>query len=239
MASENYNNLIKDDETVRLTLLVNVCRMMVTRGYMDKKKYTSSNDSKEKKIHGYFDNDTINNDLFLPFIEKRTDNNIYTIPLDVHFKGEREKKSEKSEFDGSSLIVRIIPQKVTDVDNSPIFNDFLKSYEKFHKIVIFDGMAEKVYNSIRRKKNLEAFEKDSMMIDYMSYIGAPVECSIVLNDDIKHILNPKIAKIYENDPLARYYGAKIDDILRIVRASVNNSNEVSYRKVIEPKPLFK
>lgn len=243
MASESYINLHKDEETIRLTVLTNICRMMVVRGYMDKKKYALTPESAKRPgpISQTSDSDPIDNKLFLPYIEKRTDNSVYTIPLDIDYKDERDnkKKGDVPEFDGSMLVIKLIPQKVTDIENSPLFNEFNKTYAKYHRIIVFDGMSDKAYNSVRRRKNLEAFDRDGLMIDLMSYIASPISCEIVTEDDTKHIINPKIAKIHENDPLARYHSAKKGQILRIVRASINNSTEVAYRRVTDPKPIFK
>jgi hypothetical protein len=71
MATETYENLQFNDEKIRLTMLTNVCRMFVTRGYMDQRKYGSFD--KERKVgkisvEQASETDHINNSLFLPFI---------------------------------------------------------------------------------------------------------------------------------------------------------------------------
>lgn len=257
MTSENYINLYDDDEKNRLTVLTNICRMMIRRGHMSKQKYLMTSESFDENTSVVpapaSDSDDIDNKLFLPFFDKKTDNNVYTIRLDINIKDDRidegnkkgnsNKKSltsdsEKYDFDGSLLIIKLVPQRVSDIENSPLFNDFVKTYIKNHKIIVFDGILEKVYNSVRHKKNIEVFSRDALKIDLMSYILSPLECNIVTSNDIKHIIHPKIPKIHENDPLARYYRAKKGQIIRIIRASINNSKEVVYRKVIEPKPIF-
>jgi hypothetical protein len=243
MASENYFNLYFSDEKIRLTILTNVCRMLITRGFMDSEKYKFVPKNKESKssiVEQPSSQDKIDNTLFLPFIEARVDNNIYTIPLDTPYRDEKENKSEATvDFDGSSVVIKIIPQIVKDVSNSPILNDFLKTYNGYHKIVIFDGIAPKVYTTINKKKNVEVFERDALMIDLMSHVEAPIKCEFIDLKDIDYITNPKISKIHENDPLCRYFNGKVGMIMRIVRQSQNNSKEIGYRKVIEPKFLVK
>ena len=221
MDTDNYINLHFSDEKIRITVLTNICRMLLTRGYMDKKYKT--------------DMDIIDNNKFLPFIETRTDNNIYTIPLDTPYKDQRENSSE---FEGNSVIVKIIPHIVKDVSNSPVLNDFFKTFNKHHVIIVFDGMDSKVYTSLTKKKNVEVFDRDSLMIDLMSHVCAPVSCQLVTEDDISYITNLKISKILENDPLCKYYNGKKPMILRIIRPSLNNSIEIAYRKIIEQKAVF-
>lgn len=251
MASETYTDLYYSEEEIRLTILTNICRMMIRRGYMDKSKYGYPKDKiikedKEKKsavksvVKSPSSIDDIDNSLFLPFIETRVDNNTYIIPLDTPYRDQREAKGEAhADFDGSSIVVKLIPQVVKDITNSPILNDFFKQYNTQHKIVVFDGMADKVYSVLSKKKNVEVFDRDYLMIDLMSHIGAPILCSIISDDDISFITNPKIAKILENDPLCRYYNGKKSQIMRIVRSSLNNSQEIAYRRIIDGKSVFK
>jgi hypothetical protein len=251
MASENHVNLQFSEEKIRLTVLTNVCRMLVTRGYMDINKYrqtgTDEKDKKEKtgKISITVEQPSgkgrIDNTLFLPFIGTRVDNNVYVIPLDTPYRDEREAKGEGNiDFDGSTVVVKIIPQVVKDISNSPILNDFFKTFGNSHKIVIFDGMSDKVYTSLRKVKNVESFARDFFMMDIMSYVGAPNKVEFVTAEDMPHVINAKHAKIHENDPLSRYYNGKQGQKLRIVSPSINNCVFVGYRKIGAPKPgMFK
>src|SRR5579872_35473 len=245
MSTESFINPQFSDEKIRLTLLTNICRMMIRRGHMDPEKYKKHTEEDNKKntndnmmkpkvdppsIHDPYDND-----LFLPFIENRSDNNVYIIPIDNPFRDEREAAVDGGnlEFDGSSLIVKLIPQVVKDISNSPILNDFLKSFSNNHKIVVFDGYADKVYNIIRKKKNIEVFDRTYLMIDLMSKVDAPLGCTIIDKDDIKHIINPRYGRMHENDPTAKYYNARTGSFLRIERASINNSKDIGYSKIKE------
>jgi len=246
MATENYVNLYFSDEKIRLTILTNICRMMVTRGYMDANKYKrypekqiNEKDTTRNIVEQPSANDKIDNSLFLPFIETRVDNNTYVIPLDYPYRDQREGTNEATtDFDGKSVIVKIIPQSVKDISNSPLVNDFFKTYTNNHKIIVFDEMADKVYTMLSKKKNVEVFNRDYLMIDLMSHIGAPVSCSLVTENDIRYILNPKIEKTHRNDPLCRYYDGRRGQIMRIVRSSLNNSEDIAYRRIIDAKPVF-
>ena len=181
MSTEIYANLRFSEEKIRLTVLTNLCRMMIRRGHMNPEKYmkknlsndsddsNDSNDSDKVNNSNKQSNDNLmkqvradppspydpyDNDLFLPFIGSRVDNNTYIIPIDTPFRDQRELVGEGGtpDFDGNSLIVKLIPQVVKDISNSPILNDFFKTYNNNHKIVVFDGAADKVYNIIRKKK---------------------------------------------------------------------------------------
>ena len=72
----------------------------------------------------------------------------------------------------------------------------------------------------------------------MSMIFAPINCSLVTSNEIAHIIAPKLPKIYENDPLVRYYNGKKNGIIKIIRPSLNNSIETVYKKIIEFRSVF-
>jgi DNA-directed RNA polymerase subunit H (RpoH/RPB5) len=246
MASENHINLQYSEEQIRLTVLTNICRMLVTRGLMSPSKYAYSNKEDEKKhdtdkgvrsitVEHPTGKDHINNVLFLPFIGARADNNVYVIPLDAPQR-DQAKAEAKIDFDGSVVIIKIIPQIVKDVSNSPILNDFFKSYNKNHKIIVFDGMSDKVFSVLSKKKNVESFGRDFFMMDMMSHVNAPKKVEFVTLADIPHITNPKLAKMHENDPTCMYFNGKQGQILRIISPSINNCVFVGYRKVVAPKP---
>jgi len=165
MSAESYVDLHFDDEKIRITVLTNMCRMLLTRGYMDVNKYKRDNKEKQSIVEKVSENDKIDNTLFLPFIEKRTDNGIYMIPLDTPYSDQRDAKEGNTDFVGLQIVVKIIPQSVKDIGNSPILNDFLKSYPNYHKIIVFDAISDKVYNVLSRKKNVEVFDRDWIQND--------------------------------------------------------------------------
>ena len=234
--SENFVSLIFDDEKIRLTILTNLCRMLVKRGNISFDKYGLKKEKNEyENITLVPPNNKIDNDLFLPFIKKREDNYIYTIPIDNAFKDER---TDSNDFNGNILVVKIIPQVIKDIGSSSLINDFMKTYTKNKKIIIFDGMSDKVHNILSKRKNTEVFDRNYLMIDLMSLVIAPLDCSLLTVKDIEHIMSPKFAKIYENDPIVRYYNGKKNGIIKIIRTSLNNSIEIVYKKIIDFKAVF-
>lgn len=219
--NENIENpylmpIIKNDEVIRKTLLTNTCKMMISRGYLNKDNWTNEKISK--------------------LVEKKTDNSVYEFKTDVNLKSN---SSKIPNFDGSKFYVAIIPQKVMDTGNSPVFLEFNKTYANYHKIIIFDSISDKAQNNFRRKPNLEAFEKDFLMINLPDYGPAPISYQIMTPDEISHIKNPRISKLLHNDPAAIYYGLKKGNIVRIIRRSHNNSEAVAYRKVVHGHIKFK
>lgn len=233
------DNLQMTEEKIRMTVLTNICRMMIRRGYMDEKKYLST---REKRGKGVVEvpsvNDKFDNSLFAKYFENRNESSVYTIPLDRPYPDGRDAKDGKTNFDGSVLAVKLVPHTVKDITNNHNIDEFLKTYNNNHKILVFDGSNYKVYTASRKFKNTESFSRDYLMIDLMSHVFAPIGCEIVSSNDISHIIDPNLPEMYENDPLCRYYNGKRGQIIRIKRPSQNNSIEIAYRKITAPKDEF-
>lgn len=238
MSVQNFSSSRKDDETIRIEILCNICRMMVNRGNMDIAKYC-----KDEYINEDTDFTDINHNLsamvddkkFIHQFKDKSEKNIYIIKLDTSFEDER---TSNDIFDGLKLVVSIIPQKITDIKNSDIINDVLKSYPQHKKIFVIDSIIDKALNTLLREKNTEVFTKNDLMIDLMGYGASPHRCKI--NKDISntYFVNPNIPRIHENDALARYYNAKVGDFLEIIGNTITNGFERRYRRVIEPKNVF-
>ena len=60
---------------------------------------------------------------------------------------------------------------------------------------------------------------------------------MIINDDRIEILKTfalrEFGKIYSTDMMARYFGAKINDIFRIERPNINSGISIYYRIVIQ------
>lgn len=226
----NTISLLKDDETIRITILTNIFRMICRRGYVEMEKYM-------------IDGDPLNdfdNRLIEPKFAEKNETQTYIIQMDVPFVNESNKKDE---FDGKQLVVKFIPQIVADIQNNVSYLDFMKQYNRFHKLLIFNEAQDKVFTLAEKKHNLEIFDKNSLMIDLMSYGCAPLRCNLIkydkIGEELAHIGNAKVARILRNDPMAKYYGAKKGDVLRIIRRSINNGHEVAYRRVVDSKQVFR
>lgn len=230
MAETININILKSDDEIRLTVLTNVCRMLVRRGYLDENKYVVSDKTKDK--YKYTLDDKIDNELFLKFFDKKRDDNTYTIILDEKYEDHR--NTDKKDFDGTKILVKIIHQKINDVNSSPMLNDFIKNDAKYHKIIIVDDFTEKAFIGLSKKANLEIFKESELMIDLMSMHGQPLKVSIINEERIKYLMNPKLPKIYQNDPIARYYNAKKEDFIEAILP--NKANPIiEYRRVIDSK----
>jgi hypothetical protein len=236
MSSQSFISHRKDDETMRLEILTNICRMMVSRGRIDISKYCLDEHKDVDFIDiNYHLSSMIDNSKFLSMFAERSDKSVYTIDVDVPFEDERDKNET---FDGTKLVVSLIPQKITDIKNSDMINDIFKTYPHHHKVFIVDAIVEKANIALSRNKNVEVFLKDNVTIDLMSFDEAPHRCALDKGGADVYVVKPNAARILENDPLAKYYNAKLGDTLQIIGNTVTNGFERRYRVVIDAKDVF-
>jgi hypothetical protein len=236
MSSQNFSSTRKDDETIRLEILSNICRMMANRQHIDISKYCKA----EYKDIDFSDinyniSAMVDDSRFVPMFKDKSDKNIYVLRLDKPFEDAR---SSNETFDGSKLVVSIVPQKVTDIKNSDIINDVLKTYPQHHKIFVIDEIVDKAQIALMREKNVEVFLKHSVTIDLMNYSEAPHRCWVDKNSAGLYVIKPNIARIHENDPIAKYFNAKVGDTLAIIRNTIANGFERYNRRVIDAKDVF-
>ena len=236
MSSEGFTSHRKDGETMRLQILTNICRMMINRGRMDISKYCYDEhaDADFSDIN-YRITSMIDDSKFLKMFKERSDKSVYFIDIDTPFEDERNKNEN---FDGTKLVVSMIPQKITDIKNSDMINEIFKTYPHHHKIFVIDIIADRAANSLARENNVEVFLKDQVTADIMSHRMAPHRCRLDKESANVYIIKPNIGRMVENDHLARYFNAKVGDTLEIIRNTVNNGFERGRRKIIEPRPVF-
>ena len=86
-------------------------------------------------------------------------------------------------------------------------------------------------------KNTEIFTLDELLIVIIDHNIVPQH--ILLSEDEKNkyftVFNhhPRdMKKMLVNDPVARFYGAKVGDLFKIIRSSITSGKEIDYRIVI-------
>jgi DNA-directed RNA polymerase subunit H len=59
----------------------------------------------------------------------------------------------------------------------------------------------------------------------------PEECALMLKDF--SIVAPQLPKIHVNDPAAKEIGAKVGDVIKVIRKSTTAKHSIFYRLVID------
>jgi DNA-directed RNA polymerase subunit H (RpoH/RPB5) len=201
--SNNIFNIEKSDGDILKTLLTNCMKMLIERGVYGDGKDLSTN---------------IDNDV-TEIIKTGSDDMVYSM--------------------GKEIMCKILPYKITAINKSYGMIEFLDKYKSSKKIIIVKEINTRVQSHIQHSyRNTEIFMEKEMMINLIEHILIPKHILLSkeeANNLIKTYMVQKrqLQRIYNSDPVARYYNAKIGDIFRIVRYSEKAGYGVAYRIVVK------
>lgn len=198
----------KNANNINDTLLINIIKMLTEREYLDKDKL----DANIKKI-----------------LATKHDDKIYIVDLIKPYRGTLHK----------TLAVKIIFQKITGINKSFGAPEFLSTYKDTPKIIIVEEIGKKVAQHISKNApNTEIFLQEELMINIIDHEIVPKHI-LLSQEDRDMVLNKynvkkkEMPKIYNSDPIARYYNMQPGDICKIIRPSTRCGQYPTYRLVIK------
>ena len=138
--------------------------------------------------------------------------------------------------DKTSLSIYMVNAKLSSIVQKTPLDDYLSNSVDIHKIVICKDVAKKVIKQIVSEYvNAEFFFESEMLEDLPSKTFMPEHQLLSLEEKTELLAkfsDAELAKILVTDMMARYYGAKIGDVFRIIRPSFTAGKNVFYRRVI-------
>jgi len=157
-----------------------------------------------------------------------SDESMYTITLD-----------ETSDLYNNDKVfyVKIINQKVSSISKGSIIGEFLNQYKSKPKIVVVNNITTKAKDQLHEFPHTELFLEKELMMNIIDHIAVPPHILLTQEEADKvceeyDVKKQKLPKIFDSDPIARYYNAKPDDIFKIIRPSETTGQSVYYRRVV-------
>lgn len=148
---------------------------------------------------------------------------------------------EKGEIDfkddnNKKFSVYLNSSKISSIVQGSQLDDYLKNNLDVQKIIIIKDPSKKVVKQIMTEYiNAEIFMEHELMEDIPSKFFIP-EHQLLSDDEKKNLLETfkdnELAKINDTDVMSRYYGAKPEDIFRIIRPSITAGYNIFYRRVV-------
>jgi DNA-directed RNA polymerase subunit H (RpoH/RPB5) len=135
------------------------------------------------------------------------------------------------------VAVKFYNAKLNTLKNDGEIDSFLAKYPDYHKIFIVNEIAPKAEKQIADSKNNEVFRIMEIIRDISKHHLVPKHILLTSEDSAKLMEEYKIKKkdmgrIYIDDPMARYLYAQKDDIIQIVRETINSGYSTYYRLVV-------
>jgi DNA-directed RNA polymerase subunit H (RpoH/RPB5) len=140
------------------------------------------------------------------------------------------------ELEGKKYSINIINQEIKNISSSSPIDDYLNKHIDVHKFIIVKYFSKKTYSQIVKDyKNAEIFTIYEFLEDIPSKEIIP-EHKLLNSDETKELLESfglnELGRIYSTDIMARYYGAKNNDVFRIIRPNINSGTSIYYRLVV-------
>lgn len=140
------------------------------------------------------------------------------------------------ELNDKKYSINIMLQDIKNISSGSPIDDYLSKNLDYHKFLIIKSFSKKTYQQVTKDyRNAELFTIYNFLEDIPAKEFIPEH--ILLNqDEKKELLEAfginELGRIYSTDIMARYYGAKINDIFRIIRPNISSGTAIYYRVVI-------
>jgi DNA-directed RNA polymerase I, II, and III subunit RPABC1 len=140
-------------------------------------------------------------------------------------------------IDDKKFGIKFISTFLTTIKKETSIENFLEKNSDVHKFIIINRLSDRAIKQILEHKNTEVFTMDELLIVVIDHYLVPQH--ILLSPEEKEnyltIFNHQIRdmkKILLNDPIAKFYGAKVGDMFKIIRPSITAGKDIDYRIVI-------
>ena len=145
-------------------------------------------------------------------------------------------KSYNFDLNGKKISINIMNIEVKNISNGSPVDEYLNKNIDYHKFLIVRSFSKKTYTQIQNDyKNAEIFNIYEMLEDIPAKEFIP-EHNILNDEDKKELLESfglnELGRIHSTDIMARYYGAKVNDVFRIIRPNLSSGTSIYYRLVI-------
>jgi DNA-directed RNA polymerase I, II, and III subunit RPABC1 len=140
-------------------------------------------------------------------------------------------------IDDKKFGIKFVSNFLTTIKKEVSIENFLEKNSDVHKFIIINRLSDRAVKQILEYKNTEVFTMDELLIVVIDHYLVPQH--ILLSPEEKEnyltTFNHQIRdmkKILLNDPIAKFYGAKVGDMFKIIRPSITAGKDIDYRIVI-------
>lgn len=138
--------------------------------------------------------------------------------------------------DDTRYFVKFIDQRMTSIKNSKEVGAFLDAHRDARVIVVMRDWAQRVVKLFLEYPGVEVFQLLELQVDVTEHFFQPYfqvvrdkDELLEAHDNIKLSSYPKLRHY---DPVARYFGLRPGDVVRVRRPSIISGYAIIYREVV-------
>ena len=135
------------------------------------------------------------------------------------------------------VAVKFYNFKLNTFKNDKEIDTFISTYPNHHKILIVNDISLKAEKQLIGSSGFEVFRQSEIIKDISKHYLVPKHI-LLTKDESKQIMDEyklkkmDLARIYIDDPMAKYLYAQKDEIIQIVRETTNSGYSTFYRLVV-------
>jgi len=135
------------------------------------------------------------------------------------------------------VVIKFYNYKLNTFLNDKEIDTFITNYPEYHKILIVTDISTKAIKQLTGSTHFEVFKQIEIIKDISKHHLVPKHILLSKEDSNKVMTEYKLQKkdmatIYIDDPMSRFLYAQKDDIIQIIRYSINCGYSTFYRLVI-------
>lgn len=137
---------------------------------------------------------------------------------------------------GDLYAIKIVYHRISATGKQSIISEFFKEYAQYKKIIIARDFNNKIVDYVS-KQHTQIFKESSMLSDIRYYKDQP-KFELLSPKEMEQVkleynmTDYTTKKMIRSDPMARYFGLKKGDVIRIIRPSPTSGEAIDYRIVM-------
>ena len=166
--------------------------------------------------------------------EDRNDDMTFTLKLDND-------ENYNTKIVDKSIIIKIFNEKISSMAKGTPISDFISKYKSEYKFIVTPEITSKAEKTIIEYDTpFEIFLHRELYINIVDHALVPKHI-VLMEDEGKQVLQAYCAKkkdmpfILANEPVAKYYNMKPNNICKIIRSNFMTGETPSYRLVVRAK----
>ena len=135
------------------------------------------------------------------------------------------------------VAIKFYNYKLNTFKNDKEIETFIATYQGYHKILIVEDITTKAEKQLIGTTGFEVFKLMEIIKDISKHYLVPKHILLTKEENDQFMAEYKLkkkdmARIFIDDPMAKYLYAQKDDIIKIIRPSTNSGYSTCYRLVI-------
>jgi DNA-directed RNA polymerase I, II, and III subunit RPABC1 len=141
-------------------------------------------------------------------------------------------------YENNNIAIKIVYNSINTIKDHNEIENFLDKYNKYHKFFVVTNLSKKAYKQFDEYPKTEVFQEIELMVNILEHDLQPKFRLLTKKESEEYFetfQNKKreMPRVFDSDPVSRYFGAKSGDIFEVTRPSVTTVDAITFRIVVQ------